>query len=60
MTLSMQTKLLAYARILANEQQSFPSKKLLFYLLTLTFYFLLSTLPACAATVMAIADFIFK
>lgn len=51
MTLFTQSKLLAYARILANEQQSFPSKKLFFYLLTLTFYFLLSTLPACAATV---------
>jgi uncharacterized iron-regulated protein len=47
----MQPKLQSLAKILANKQRSFQTKKLFFYFLSFTVYFLLSALPACAQTV---------
>jgi uncharacterized iron-regulated protein len=51
MTLFLQSKLPSYAKILANERQSFQTKKVFFYFLPFTFYLLILTLPAFAETV---------
>ncbi len=51
MTLFTQTKLLTYAKILTNQQQSFQTRRLFFYFFAFTFYLIISTLPACAETV---------